>query len=535
MDSRRTLKTHDYQLAKYRMTIRQTIDALTAACADTGPGREEVRGGLTVIGFPKGKMQFRMLQDEDLDAIHWGTLDVLENSGIKVFSEECLDILEEAGSTVDRKTSLAKIPGNLVEEAIASAKKNITLCARNPAYDVVLDGRRVYCTTDGNGTSVLDFETGKRRMSTSDDLKMVGKVANALSSAHIFWPCVSCQDVPDHVRHVVDLKVALSSIEKHVQVETTSHRREAQWLVKLGAALAGDGKALRRRPIFSSMHCPFSPLQLDGGSTEGALELARAGVPISFYGMPQAGITGPVTLAGSAVVNNAEVLGGLTIAQLAAPGSPFMYGTGGAAFDMRTMTWAGGGPERALLSVAAGELAHYYGFAVLCGGIVTSAKTPGNQACYEKMSSGLPQFFAGCDMVAGLGLLDDVTMLSYEQMVIDDEMARIMGRLAAGVMVDDDHLAIDLIKKVGPGGSFLTSRHTMQWLNKEHFITDITDRRTGEAWDADGRKDIVARAREKAARIMKEHEVAPVPDDVAKAFDGIVGQADEDIRKHGLD
>ena len=488
-----------------------------------------------MIGFPKGRVEFRMFQKSDLDSLHWGTLDVLENSGIKVFSKECLKLLEDAGCTVDYKNSGAKIPGNLVEEAIKKAKKNITLCARNPKYDVVLDGRRVYCTTDGNGTSVMDFESGKRRMSTSKDLATVGKVANALDSAHIFWPCVSCQDVPDYIRHVVDLKVALSSIEKHVQVETTSHKREAGWLVKIGAALAGDEKALRRRPIFSSMHCPFSPLQLDGGSTEGALEIARAGVPISFYGMPQAGATGPVTLAGSIIVNNAEVLAGLTMAQLAAPGSPFMYGTGGAAFDMRTMTWAGGGPERALISAGAGELAHHYGFSILCGGIVTSAKVPGPQACYEKMSSGMPQFYAGCDMIAGLGLLDDVTMLSYEQMVIDDEMAKIMARLARGVTVDDEHIALDLIKKVGPGGSYLAERHTMQWLYKEHFITDITDRRTGDKWETDGRKSVVERAREKASKIMKEHEVAPVASEVAREFDAIVKQADEDIKSCGLD
>lgn len=488
-----------------------------------------------MIGFPKGKVVFHMFQKDDLESLHWGTLDVLEKAGIRIFSKECLKLLEDAGCAVDHKNSGAKIPGNLVEEAIRRAKKNITLFARNPKYDVVLDGRRTYCTTDGNGTSVMDFETGRRRMSTSADLAMVGRVANALDSAHVFWPCVSCQDVPDYIRHVVDLRVALSSIEKHVQVETTSHKREARWLVKLGAALAGGGKELRKRPVFSSMHCPFSPLQLDGGSTEGALEIARAGVPISFYGMPQAGATGPVTLAGSIVVNNAEVLAGLTIAQLAAPGSPFIYGTGGAAFDMRTMTWAGGGPERALISAGAGELAHNYGFPILCGGIVTSAKLPGPQACYEKMSSGMPQFYAGCDMVAGLGLLDDVTMLSYEQMVIDDEMARIMARLAQGVTVDDEHLAVDLIKKVGPGGTFLSERHTMQWLNKEHFITDVTDRRTSDKWESDGKKSVVDRAREKVSRILKEHTVAPMPSDVAAEFDAIVSQADKDIRSHGLD
>jgi trimethylamine--corrinoid protein Co-methyltransferase len=138
-------------------------------------------------------------------------------------------------------------------------------------------------------------------------------------------------------------------------------------------------------------------------------------------------------------------------------------------------------------------------------------------------------------MVAGLGLLDDVTMLSYEQMIIDDEMAKIMARLAYGVTVDDDHLAVDVIKKVGPGGSFLAERHTMQWLSKEHFITDITDRRPGERWEADGRKSVVDRARAKAQRIMKEHKVDPVPADVAHEFESIVKDADKDIKSHGLD
>jgi trimethylamine--corrinoid protein Co-methyltransferase len=120
-------------------------------------------------------------------------------------------------------------------------------------------------------------------------------------------------------------------------------------------------------------------------------------------------------------------------------------------------------------------------------------------------------------------------------MVIDDEMAKIMARLAFGVTVDDDHMAIDLIKKVGPGGSFLAERHTMQWLNKEHFLTDITDRRTGETWEADGRKSVVDRAREKVKKIMKEHEVAPVSADVNRAFETIVKKADKDIKENGLD
>src|SRR3990170_3353839 len=110
----------------------------------------------TMIGFPKGKVKFSMFDKNDLDSLHWGTLDVLENAGIKITSKECLKLLEDAGASVDHKTGIAKIPGNLVTEAVRKAKKNLTLCARNPKYDVVLDGRRTFCTTDGNGVSVMD-------------------------------------------------------------------------------------------------------------------------------------------------------------------------------------------------------------------------------------------------------------------------------------------------------------------------------------------------------------------------------------------
>lgn len=483
-------------------------------------------------GYERGRVLFQILSREELEAIHAGTLDVLESSGIRIQSEECLNLLEGAGGIVDHKTGAARIPSALVEEALRKCQRDFRLCARNPKYDVELDRRHVHITTDGNMPSVLDFDTGQRRTSTSADLIRASQVANALEGVHIFWPPVSSQDYPEQVRHVADLKVSLESIEKHVQVETTSFRREAEWLVALGEALAGGPKELRRRPIFSSMHCPFSPLVLDAGSTEGALALARAGIPICFYGMPQAGISGPVTLAGSLVVNNAEVLAGLTLAQLAAPGCAVFYGTGGAVFDMRTMTWAGGSPERGLISAASGELAHHYGMPILCGGIVTSAKLPGPQACYEKVISGLTQIFSGCDMIAGLGALDDVSMFSLEELVLDDEMVRQMVRLGQGIIADPEHLAVDLIKKVGPGGSFVAQRHTMAHLRSEHFICELTDRRTSEAWEADGRKTVIDRARDKVRRLLAEEVVAPIGPEAQAAMDEAFAKAEADLRSH---
>jgi len=167
-------------------------------------------------GFPREtqKITFSVLSKGDLDAIHWATLDLLETIGIKIFSQKCLKILEQAGCTVDWKKSSALIPSHLVEEALRKNRASIRLCARNPKYDANLDGRHVYITTDGNGTHAFDLETGQRRMSTKDDIVKSAIVSDQLDAVHIYWPMVSSQDFPPHTRHLHDLEASLMHTEK---------------------------------------------------------------------------------------------------------------------------------------------------------------------------------------------------------------------------------------------------------------------------------------------------------------------------------
>ena len=482
-------------------------------------------------GFSKEtqNISFSVLSKEDLKAIHWATLDVLERTGVKVYSDKCLKILDEAGCKVDYKDQTALIPSDVVEEALIGKKRAFRLYARNPKYDVKLDGRHIYITTDGNGTNTLDLENKQRRASTKDDIGKSATIADALDSVNIYWPMVTSMDVPAPIRHLHDLEASLANTEKHVQVETIVRPEVARYVIEIAATISGGKEKLRKKPIISSMHCTVSPLQHEGGSIEAALEFAKAGVPISFYGMPQAGATGPVTLAGSIVVNNAEVLSGLVIAQLACPGAPIMYGTGGAGFEMKTGAWTGGSPERALISAAAGELAKNYNMPSLVGGFVTSAKIPGAQACYEKLISGISQVFSGCDMIAGIGLLDNCTTLSFEQLIIDEEIVKMSFRLAQGIEVKDQTLALDLIHKVGPSGNYLVERHTLEHLRKEQFIPDLTDRRSYEAWLRDGAKDVVKKAREKFKTILEKHQPEPLEKDIQREIQDIIKKANKDL------
>lgn len=475
------------------------------------------------------RISFSVLSKDDLEAIHWATLAVLEQTGYRIYSEKCLKLLDEAGCRVNYKDQTALIPSHLVEEALRKKSRVVTLCARNSKYDAKLDGRHVYISTDGNGTRTIDLKTGKRRPSVKDDIAKAAVIADALDTVRVFWPLVSSQDTPAHVRHLHDLDAALTNTEKHVQFETTISAEEARCQIDMAAAVVGGREKLKKRPIVSSVHCSTAPLQQDGGSMEGALEFAKAGLPVAFYSMPQAGATGPVTLAGSLTVGNAEVLGGLVLAQLASPGAPVIYGTGGAAFDMKFCCRTGGSPEQGLFSAAVGELARYYGLPSVVGGFVSTAKEPSGQACYEKMISGVPQVLSGCSIIVGIGLIEDCNTLPFEELVIDDEIVKMVFRLAQGVRVDDAALALDLIHKVGPGGNYLAERHTLEHLREEQFIPELTDRRSYEAWLRNGAKDIVKRAREKVKAILGEHKPEPLEKDVQREIQSIMKRASKDL------
>ena len=487
-----------------------------------------------MIGFARERQRvdFNLLSEDDLRAIHWATLDILRTAGVKILhSQKILKLLEKAGCPVNYDKQLARIPSNLVEEALDKKGNAITLCGRNPKYDARLDDRHVYITNDGNGIAMLDFETGKKRPSTKTDLAKTAIISDALDELHIYWPMVSAQDTPEHVRALHDLEASLANTEKHVMFETTLSPEVAQYQIEMAAAVVGSKEELRKRPIISSLHCPVAPLQHGVQSTQAAIEFAKARVPIVFFGMPQPGATGPATLAGSIVINNAEVLSGLVIAQLAAPGAPVIYGGGVAAFDMKAGSRAGGGPEHGLTGGAFAQLARHYGMPSIVGGGVSGAKRPGAQAAYEKFASLLPQILSGANAICGIGLLNDCTLLAFEELLIDTEIVRIIFRLAEGIEVNDETLSLDLIKKVGPGGNYLVEKHTLEHFKSEHFLPTVSDRNSYEGWLKEGRKSVADRAREKVSEILKTHKPKPLEDSTSKELARIIKEAEKALEK----
>ena len=478
-------------------------------------------------GIKKG-VNFQILSEDDLERIHWGTLHILEKTGVQVDSPTCRKILKDNGCEVDEKTRVAKIPSHLVEEALNKKKTAITLAGRDSKFDAKLDMNTSYVTANGNGAVAVDFETGARRPSTKKDVANSSRIIDALPNVHIHWPMVSSTDMPAGAVHLHDLDASLNNTQKHVMYETAVTISDAKHLVEMGYVAAGGEKQFRQRPITSCLQCTYAPLQHDAGVMDASLELAKSGVPLVFFGMPQPGATGPVTLVGSLLVGNAEVLSALTMTQLAHPGSAVIYGMGNAPLDPRSTIRAGGSPEHALSSAMATELAHYYGMPS-CVGVSATAKQPGDQAVFEYYTGLVGPLMAGADLMCGVGLLEDSSCLYYEQIVIDNEIAGAISRLIRGEWADDVTMALDVIQKVGPGKDFLAQRHTLNHMRSEIFMPELVDRRSYDAWSQDGSKSLVQKARDKTKKILATHTVPGMDKDTQAKLDAIIKKAEKPV------
>ncbi len=474
-----------------------------------------------------GLKRLDVMEPQDAEAIHVNSLYLLEHMGIKVVSDEALRLLREAGADVDDSTRVVKIPGHLVMESVKRCRRPVKLCARNPKNDFVLDGRHHYLCTDGTGLATIDLETGQRRPSTKQDVADSARIVDSLEMVHSYNPLVTPLDVPENAHALHEFEAIFANCEKHVTTGSTYKREEAQYELRMAAAVAGGEKELRRRPIISCLTCTSSPMML-GRTTDAAIEYVRAGCPPMIMAMPLVGATSPMTVAGAVLVGNAQVLGLLTVCQLAAPGAPLCFSTEPMAMDVQTGVFEGLFPAANMVRAAMVQMARYYKLPIFVGGWGSCSKQPDVQAGYEKALSALTYYLAGTDITSGIGLLENWTVLSYEQLLIDYEIYTMIADMVRGFKVDDDSLALDVIMKVGHEGHFLGQKHTLDHF-RDMWQPSVTDGTVYQAWKAGGMKSAADHARAKAREILKTHEVSPLPDDVRKELAAIVKEGEKNI------
>lgn len=461
-----------------------------------------------IKGIANPKLSLSILSEVEVTQIHQATLDILESVGVRFPSHKALDILAQHEALVDRQTMVARIPAKLVEKYLAMAPSTYTLAALDSTLDLPLDGNHSFLGTDGCGVEVIDAFTGERHRSTKQDLSDVARVADYLDSIAFHWVPISAQDCPAHNRSLHELEAVWNVSRKHVQTETIVTEREMEAAVEMAALLAGGKQALRERPLLSIMQCTYSPLGHDGGSLEAGIVAARAGLPVGYMTMASAGSNGPVTLAGNLVVGNAEVISALVLMQMAAPGCPVYYAAAQTAVDLRTGAYTGGGPEDYLYGAATNVLADFYKVPLSMGAFATGAKEPNWQAGLDNGMSCFMAVSTLSDMLLGAGLLHGSRILSFEQLLLDCEIWSLMENMFHGIVVDQDTLALDVIREVGPGGNYLAQRHTRKHM-RERWMPSFIDRRPYEVW-LDKRDGPREWALAKAQQILSEHHPEPL-------------------------
>lgn len=301
-----------------------------------------------------------MFTNDELEEIHYATLEVLEQTGIKVYCDEAFDIFEGAGADVDRASNTVRIPQWLVEDSIRSAPRKVLLAGRDPKHDMILEGRRVGYTNFGAGVMIVDPKTGEMRETNKVDVGNTALVCDALDSVDIYSSAVVARDMPEHSVDLHEAEAFLSNTTKHCQHIDLTGGPGARGYLEMGAAIVGGAEELRRRPVISALVCPVSPLQLHTNTCEIIIEFARAGVPVNILSMAMAGASSPITIAGTLVTHNAEVLGGIVLAQATRKGTPIIYGSSTTTFDLTFVTAPVGAPELGMINAGVAELSNFY-------------------------------------------------------------------------------------------------------------------------------------------------------------------------------
>ena len=451
-----------------------------------------------------------ILARQDIERIHEHSLDLLERVGIDYKTPRALEILERAGCPVETDRTWASLPRDLVEWALAQPPRVVRLGARDPARDVVLDGRRPHHTTDSQGTEAIDLETGERHDSTAEDLRRGLHFADALDQIEIVNVMVSASDVPAHLRMIYHFAQAFTQTSKHVR-SGVLNAQEVPFIVELARTAAGGDIF---RPIFSVVDCTISPLMHDGPMTEACIELAKLEVPIKVYPMPLAGGTSPVTPGGTILLHNVEFLSGLVLFQLVNPGTPIIYGTGASQLDMLTGRF-GGSADGHTMRLALCDLARFYNLPMNLWGLSSASDKLDALYGHEATTYALLAYLVGVDEIYSMGLLGNAQILSLDKMVLDNHLARQIATMARPLLVDEAHLQADLIERVGIGGHYLGQRETRTFTRREYV----------QSWPP-ANQVLLEAIHEEALDILNNHQPPPLPPGAEEQIKTIVAEAD---------
>ncbi len=491
--------------------------------------RRSSRSGIgTTAGF--GLSAFSR---DEMDSIHYATLQILQDTGIKVLNEEALEVFHGGGASVERfeDYGIVKLPSYMVEQCTFFAPRTTVYDARNENDDYVAEPNRVGFTTFGGCINVIDPFTREVRPSTKKDCADIARMCDYLDEISVVERTANATDSLEGVQSVNNLEALLNNTGKHIIVGADS-LRALQVMTEMGALCAGGEDNFRKRPLFSVIVCPLSPLTIADKTCRVIMEAARLGLGLIILPMALSGGTSSATLAGTLATHNAEVLATIVLAQLTAKGIPCTYGSSSTILDLRFGTSSIGAPEYGMINASVAKLAQYYRLPSLVGGGVSDSKELDMQSGYEFSLSAAFSALSGANIIFGSGVLELGMTFDFAKLILDAEMIRMVQIAVKGISINDETLAIDVIHEVGPGGAFITHEHSFGAM-KGQSQSKLFDRRSREDWmEMTGGEGIVERAYETAVDIIQNHKPSALPEGASQDMRKMIQEFEKETKKN---
>lgn len=472
---------------------------------------------------------FRVLSEDQIEMIYSAALEVLERTGGRVFHDDALDLFRQSDAVVSDGNRV-RIPASMVERALKDYPRKITLGGRDGRRTLHLEKDQVNFGTGSDCPFIYDRKTGERRRYTFNDVAEAGRIADFLPNFDFFMSHGLVSDVPKPKTYDRHQFLAMVTNTTKPLILTSVDGEGLRDLYQMACLIRGGEEEFRVNPLFIIYIEPSSPLHHTREAVEKLLFSAEKGIPAIYTPCPSAGATAPATIAGMLVQDLAETFLGLVLSNLRKPGMPLIIGGVQTIMDMMTSTYSYGAPELSLASAASTDISKWLGLPMFSTGGCSDSKAVDEQAAVEATFSLLAAFLSGASLIHDVGYLDSGLNGSLEMLVLCNEIIGMVKRFGKGVQVDEDHLALEVIDRVGPGGQFLSDDHTMEHFRKDFWLPNIMDRSNYEGWVAGGKKTLKERCEEKVQHILQTHQPVPIDEAVMTEMKKIIERAEKKAR-----
>lgn len=453
--------------------------------------------------------RYQVLTEHDMQRIHDAVLEVLETVGMADATPEVRELALGNGC-VQHESGRLLFPRALVEDTLAKAGREFVMYARDGRSELHIGGGKVHFATSGEAISIFDPETRSYRPSTLLDIYDCARLVDTLEHIHQYGQTCVATDLTDPLERDLSIAYALAAGTIKTSGMSISGAGNLRAVIALyDMILGGEGRFVARPFCSIGGCCPVvSPLRFAEESLTTLVETVRLGLIGDIAIAGQAGATAPVTLAGALVQSLAETLACLCIVEMVRPGAPMMFGAWPFVSDLRTGSFTGGSGEQGLLMAAVAQMANFYDLPSSVAAGMSDAKLPDNQSGFEKGITTAVVALAGGNFISeAAGMQASLLGVSYEALVIDNDMLGVVQRTLRGIEVSDETLAVEVIREVALGGPghFLGHAETLAKMQTEYLYPAIADRQSPDSWAEAGSRDIHDVARERVRKVLSTH------------------------------